>query len=54
MDPELPVLDPELQSFIPLPLTLQTILLHSREKITYTREPVPSGAAAVKLLTDNL
>jgi hypothetical protein len=53
-DPELPVLDPKLQSFKYLPPTLQTILLHSCEKLTYACEPVPSGAASTKLLTNNL
>jgi hypothetical protein len=49
-DPELPVLDPKLQSFKYLPPTLQTILLHSCKKLTYARKPVPSGAALTKLL----
>jgi hypothetical protein len=53
-DPELPVLDPKLQSFKYLPPTLQTILLHSCKKLTYACKPVPSGAASTKLLTDNL
>ena len=53
-DPELPVLDPKSRSFKYLPPTLRTILLHSCEKLTYAREPVPSGAALTKLLTNNL
>jgi hypothetical protein len=52
-DPELPVLDPKPQSFKYLPPTLQTILLHSCEKLTYACKPVPSGAASTKLLTNN-
>jgi hypothetical protein len=30
------------------------LLLHSLDKITHAREPVQSGAASTKLLTDNL
>jgi hypothetical protein len=37
-----------------LPPTLLTLRLHSRGKITHTREPFPSGAALAKLQTDNL
>ena len=53
-DHELPVLKPSSWSFQYLPPTLQTILLHSCEKLSYDCNPVPSGAAWVKLLTDNL
>ena len=53
-DPQLSVLKPNLQSSQYLPPTLQTILLHSRKKLSYDRDPVPSGTASAKLLTDNL
>ena len=53
-DPKFPVLKPNSWSFQYLPPTLQTILLHSREKLTYNRDPVSSGTALAKLLTDNL
>jgi hypothetical protein len=52
-DPELSILAPT-SSFKQLPTTLQTLLLHSPNKITYTCELVPSGATLAKLLTDNL
>jgi hypothetical protein len=53
-DPQLPVLKPNSQSFQYLPPTLQTILLHSREKVSYDCDPVPSGTALAKLLIGNL
>ena len=52
--PKLPVLKPNSWSFQYLPPTLQTILLHTREKLSYNRDPVSSGTASAKLLTDNL
>jgi hypothetical protein len=53
-DPDLPFLAPESQNFKCLPPTLQTLLLHSCEKITDARKSVPLGAASAKLMTDNL
>jgi hypothetical protein len=53
-DPKFPVLKPNLRSFQYLPPTLQTILLHSREKFSYDCNPVPSGTALAKLLITNL
>ena len=53
-DPKFPVLKPNLRSFQYLPPTLQTILLHSREKFSYNCNPVPSGTASAKLLITNL
>jgi hypothetical protein len=54
-DHELPVLAPESHSFFKqLSTTLQNLLLHSRDKITYGREPVPLGTALAKLLMNNL
>ncbi len=53
-NPDLPILVPKLRSFTHLPPTLQTLLQHSGNKITYACEPVLSGTAWAKLLTDNL
>ena len=52
-DPKLPVLKPNSRSFQYLPPTLQTILLllHSCEKLSYNRDPVPSRRADTIIFT---
>jgi hypothetical protein len=46
--------DPTHRAFNTSPLTLQTILLHSRKKLSYDCDHVPSGTALAKVLTDTL
>ena len=53
-DPSTPILAHTTDSYDRLPSTLRQLLLHSNDKLVFTRKPVPRGTESINLLMKNL